>query len=560
MMLVAIAATAVIAPMLFLGQASGHDFQFHLASWLDVAGQWREGVLLPRWAEWANWGFGEPRFVFYPPASWMLGAGLGSILPWKLAPGMFIWLALVLAGYSMWRFARDYLPPEQAAGAAVLYAVNPYALVTVYYRSDFAELLANAIFPLFLWATLRAACDGWRSVPRMAVLFAAVWLSNAPAAVLATYSVALIAFVLFLGRHQAKPLFICGAGMAAGFGLAAFYILPAAYEQRWVQIDQILSDLLRPDHNFLYVHADNPEFLFFNWKVSTIAMGVILATSISAIVVARRRKEFPEAWWALVALGAAATLMMFPVSVLAWSRLPKLQFVQFPWRWLGPLDFVFAFFLAAAFGKAKKRWLSWTVTFALLCGLGAAIVSDCWWDSEDIPFLTAGIRTGHGYEGTDEYQPLGASRYDLPGVDADGDATTGKAVPQLVGSSAADSGSAAGTDTGLTVERWTADSRIFSSAGAEPTVVALRLLNYPAWQAALDGSPVPVISEPATGQMLIPLPAGTHRVVVRLDRTWDRTAGGIISLVVLFALLILALATRFRTTASNELRPGLKRA
>jgi hypothetical protein len=129
-----------------------------------------------------------------------------------------------------------------------------------------------------------------------------------------------------------------------------------------------------------------------------------------------------------------------------------------------------------------------------------------------------------------------------------------------VGSSAADSGSAAGTDTRLTVERWTADSRIFSSAGAEPTVVALRLLNYPAWQAALDGSPVPVISEPATGQMLIPLPAGTHRVVVRLDRTWDRTAGGIISLVVLFALLILALATRFRTTASNELRPGLKRA
>ena len=77
---------------------------------------------------------------------------------------------------------------------------------------------------------------------------------------------------------------------------------------------------------------------------------------------------------------------------------------------------------------------------------------------------------------------------------------------------------------------------------------------------ALDASPVPVISEPATGQMLIPLPAGTHRVVVRLDRTWDRTAGGIISLVVLFALLILALATRFRTTASNELRPGLKRA
>ena len=118
LLLIAIAATAVVAPMFFLGNASGHDFSFHLASWLDVAGQWREGVFFPRWAQWANWGFGEPRFIFYPPASWTLGAALGSVLPWKMVPGTYTWLVLLLSGFAMWRLARESLPDSQAIAAA----------------------------------------------------------------------------------------------------------------------------------------------------------------------------------------------------------------------------------------------------------------------------------------------------------------------------------------------------------------------------------------------------------------------------------------------------------
>jgi hypothetical protein len=553
MLLVAMAATAVIAPMLFLGQASGHDFQFHLASWLDVAGQWREGTLFPRWAEWANWGFGEPRFIFYPPVSWMLGAGLGSILPWKLAPGAFIWLALVLAGYSMWRFAREYLSRGQATGAAVLYVVNPYHLVMVYYRSDFAELLASAIFPLILWGTVRALRDGWRRMPELAFPFAAMWLTNAPAAVLATYSVALIVFISFLLLRKVRPLIVGGSAMAAGFGLAAFYILPAACEQRWVQIDQILADLLRPSQNFLFTKAENPEFLFFNWKVSTIALCVILATSISAIFVARRRKDFGDVWWYLFWLGVAATLLMFPASLFAWRWLPKLQFVQFPWRWLGPLDFVFAFFLAAAFGNSKRQWLCWSTTFVLLAGLGAAIVSDAWWDSEDIPVVATGIKTGHGYEGTDEYQPLGSSRYELPGVNADGDVVSGPPAPRLTAFSVSDPGLALARGANLNVERWTGDTKVFSSASSVPVVVALRLLTYPPWQVTVDGANVRVGSEAETGQMLVAIPAGTHRVVVRVGTTWERELGMVVSGLFLIALLIFMFATRDHLFASKRL-------
>ena len=537
LLLVAVAATAVIAPMFFLGNASGHDFQFHLASWLDVAGQWREGIFFPRWAEWANWGYGEPRFVFYPPGSWMLGAALGTLLPWKMAPGAFIWLALLLAGYSMWRFAREWLTPREAAAAAVLYAVNPYHLIIVYYRADFAELLASALFPLALCGMVGLLREGWRGLHFVAVPFVLIWLANAPAAVLATYSLMLLCFVASILRRGRRPLLLGGASMASGFGLAAFYVFPAAYEQRWVQIRQVFADLLSPDQNFLFTHAIDPEFLFFNWKVSGAAMGVMLLTGIAAVIVARRRREFPEIWWMLLVLGSAAVLLMFPPSMFLWRVLPKLEFVQFPWRWLGVLDFVFAFFLAAALGRAKRPWLGGLAIAIVLTTLAAALVYDGWWDSEDIPVLTKSIQTGRGYEGTDEYQPLGCDRYELPGSDPEGE-IIGRPAPRIQEFIAETNVLKPAPERTVHIERWNANEKRLTTQSATPVTLALRLLNYPGWHIQVDGKSARLNAAPETAQMLVALPEGAHQVEVKFTSTWDRIAGAIISAI--FAILLVA--------------------
>jgi hypothetical protein len=437
----------------------------------------------------------------------------------------------------MWRFAREWLTPHEAAAAAVLYAVNPYHLIIVYYRADFAELLASALLPLALCGMVRLLRQGWRGVHFLAVPFALIWLANAPAAVLATYSLMLLFFVACILRRNLRPLLLGGVSMAAGFGLAAFYIFPAAYEQRWVQIRQVLADLLSPDQNFLFTHASDPEFLFFNWKVSGVAMGVMLVTGIAAVIVARRRREFPEIWWMLLALGSATVLLMFPPSMFLWRTLPKLEFVQFPWRWLGVLDFVFAFFLAAAIGRAKRPWLGGLAIAIVLTTLASALLYDGWWDSEDIPVLTKSIQTGRGYEGTDEYQPLGSDRYELPGSDPQGE-IIGKPAPRIQDFDVETSAFKPAPDGTVRVERWTANEKRLTTASATPVTLALRLLDYPGWRAQVDGKSVQPGAAPETAQMLVALPAGAHEVEVEFTSTWDRITGAIISAI--FAILLVA--------------------
>lgn len=537
---------AVIAPFFFLGTASGHDVAFHMASWLDAAGQWKEGVVLPRWTEWANFGYGEPRFIFYPPLSWLFGALLGTIFPWTSVAAIFIFCVQTFAGISAHALLRRMANSRFAAllGAAC-FAANPYALLIIYMRSDFAELLAIAFLPLLLLAALQLSglvageeTGTAKQIVRFAIWFCAIWLSNAPAAVIASYSVAAI-FAFAAARQKSFwPVVNGGCGILLGLGLAGFYLIPAIYEQRWVNISGALAGGLKPAENFLFAKTADAEHDAFNRIASWAAMLLISWMIAAAITAWRGASRDSRVISTLTLLGAVATLLMFPMTFIFWRLLPELRFVQFPWRWMSIVALCAAVFMA----NSARGWLRWAwlvaAAFAIVVS-GQYLVKHAWWDTEDMPTLQAAMKDGAGFEGTDEYDPAGGDHTDL----------VKKELRARFVSSQADA--EGHNEARVLVKEWAAEHRVVRVVARDRGRVALHLLDYPAWQVTVNGNRTVLQDGNGTEQMIVPVPSGESELRIDFTRTWDRTAGGWISVASLAASIALLYVRRRAPAAVN---------
>ena len=539
-LLVAVAAI----PLLVRGPSCGHDFDFHLQSWFAVRAVWHSGILVPHWVPGANYGAGEPRFVFYPPLSWLLGALLGLLLPWQLVPGVLTAVCLGGAALAMYRVSRRFLAHGPAVLAAGLYALSPYLLFGVYERSAYGEVLAAGWIALLLGAVLEPQLP----VLRAALLLAALWYTNAPAAVMGCYF--LLFFVLARALRRSRKDFLrsvfrdllrAALALLLGCGLAADYLLPAWYEQRFVAISRAVGPGMRVEDSFLFGHTGEPfhdaVLRSASWlAVLTLGAGLLAGSALllrrSGLVAAERGSQRecvtnstePRLVLLLTLLLLSVLLLTLPFSARLWHLLPELAFLQFPWRLLLPASAAAALLLACALSPAlmgKKSLQLFVFGGAALSLLlvnswaGRTLYRPC--DDEDNIAAQQQLLQpsppgdAPGFEGTDEYAAAdsdnGAIQQGLPAVrllpapDSDeGDDTNAanppwqheKAVPGVV-----------------SINRWQPEILRVQVRPAAPAYAVLRLERFPAWRVLLNGQPCGRACVPREdGLVTIRLPGG----------------------------------------------------
>ncbi|MES2394043.1 MAG: hypothetical protein V4555_20585 [Acidobacteriota bacterium] len=570
-------AFAAMHPLVAHGCSCGHDFDFHLQSWLDAARQLRLGALYPQWAVSSAWNAGEPRYVFYPPLSWMLGALLTLLVPITTAPILFTWIALALSAWTMYRLARDYAPRNAALIAAALYAANPYMLFTAFERTSYAELLAAAWLPLLLRATLQPR-------PRartLAIPLTLLWLTNDPAAVIGTYALAtilLLRIALELYRKRHAPAATSGSAplptwktrrsavainlaittltaTILGLALPAFYLLPAAFERRYVQIALATIPNMRIQDNFLFVRTSDTAHNAVLHTASLLACSLLAFTClVLALLIyrqARTRRNpalivqnpLPPVH-VLPILGVVTLFIAFlltPLSLPFWKLLPELQFLQFPWRLLSLLAVVLAFSVAILFRNFRMGTLGTAATALLIPIIFSAAAARLYTqpcDNSDLPQTRAQLfATHHGDAPTDEYTPVTADNDHLssnnPGywLSTDPNAPAPNTLPNP-----------ALTNPTFDLADLTPEQTVSTPAPhhlaitlPQPETLLLNLRAYPAWQVTLNNRIITTQTQRDDGLLTVPLPAGPSHIDIAWRRTRDHTTGLIVSLVALLA-------------------------
>lgn len=550
--------------LLARGYSCGHDLPFHLGSWTDAAQQLRRGTY-PQWDYSAAYAAGEPRFIFYPPLSWLLGAVITFIVPGPAASEAFIVLCSLICGLAMFASARRFAPAHAAIVSAAFYALNPYMLFNALERAAYGELLASAWLPLLL----SAALEEQPTIPRIAIPFALLWLSNVPTAIIGGYGLLAVAVfriaLLRRARRRESPtqprlrryIFLFTIGALLGMMLASIFLVPAIHQQHLVRLDAAFAGGKSYRDNFVLHHTAQTSRQVMH-KVTLIAaeLGTAVIVLYAVCLVGsrvpdkgdtrkRRQRMLPLG---LLLLAAVVVFLLFPVSAIAWNYLPELKVLQFPWRLLSLLAVVAAFLLAIALRHPLTN--KWVCLAIALLGAWALSWSGvrCYWQDPHAPddngLSREQVAQAVEYRPTSEYTPAGESNeslvhptpgYWLRGPEWNGRSTT--LLPAPTARAATSLGAVAPDHLDLEL--------------SQPESIVLNRRNYPLWTIWLDGHPTMIDPQPS-GRIELSLPAGKSTLDLRWHYDPTTMPAALASLLAATAIWAFSASDRRKKTSTGE--------
>lgn len=396
-----------------------HDGQDHAARIANFYQNLSEGNIIPRWAGNLNWGYGHPILEFlYPLPSYL--ASLFHFFGFTLVDSikLVFGTSFVLSGLAMYLFIKELLNDDKAAFfASALYIVAPYRFVDLYVRGAIGEHVAFIFPPLIFYFLLKLskryslgyAVGG-------AVLLAGLILSHNAITLMFLPLIFIYIFYLIF-QCSSKKNFILSSFclILLGFGLSAFFWLPAFMEGKYT-----LRDIVTSGGEYAASFVAWKDFFDLTWsyggsaalnKQVGIAHWVAIFSSIIATYYLYINKN--RLW--IISLGSFIILgitlfLMTSASNPIWQSITILQKFQFPWRFLSV-----AVFLSALLGGILVYLISnkYKNIVLLILIAGLLLVNKDYWHAQGFLQKEESFYKGiyNGTTDTGESSPIWSVRF-----------------------------------------------------------------------------------------------------------------------------------------------------
>jgi uncharacterized membrane protein len=522
LMFLAVVAFCITLPLLiYRALPDTYDILVHYFQADQFSKAFHDGSCYPRWALDAYHGYGSPNFVFYAPLSYAFTAALGYFFSPLLAFIIAIWFCFFLAGVTMFVAVTRIFGKTGALIAAFFYQVMPFHLLDLYERGGFAELFAFIWFPLIIYFAYDLQKSGGRKAfLGLSLAYAGLVMTHLVSAFIFSFVIGLYLIYGFLTEHKKVDMATTILALFLGLGLSSVYLMPAAFEQKFVHIDYVTKCIVGDYRkNFLSVFDMMHLHGFQLWmRIYTIMELLLFLLFVLFLQGTRRDMTGVREKNFFVLLFMTSLFLTTPLSRPVWAMIPGLPMIQFPWRWLSMVEVSLAFLIGAVFSAGERPGIRSPVriermtVYLLLVFVIAAINI----------IISISLLPSTYYDkiiNLREYTPIWVT---------DREKVLSDVRPVKV---VAVAGTAA-----YSVTSWESEGRKISVDAATLATLRIATFYFPGWKARLDHRAVPIRVEKGTGAMLLDVPEGRHVVHLRFGDTLMRRCAAIGSLVSLFLL------------------------
>lgn len=537
-----------LLPLAHTGFPATHDGEGHIARIANYAVSIRQGHFPPRIAPTFWNGYSYPIFNFHYPFLSIVGA---PFVLAKIHPEVALKFWVVVGWLTLWIGTFLYtqkVTQNRLSGlvATLLAALNPYFYSLVYVRGSYGELFATAAAIWLLYFVEQRAQKN-----KAATTFNIGIIISSAVILLAhnIYAVLLFPCSLLYAvfRRNKTSLSKVLTEFLVGFGLTAFFWIPALLEKKYVRFDEQFSQFyLQHFVEFWQLLSSKVTFgISTAGTDDTISLGIgvaglsVLVATIIYFVLPRltflknfafsqitTNKSTDITVRVAALLAVASIIVMLPVSLILWKTLFILPYFQFPWRFLGPLSIVLAV-LGAVLWNTRSKVLRAILSVGLVVNL--IFFAGWYWPTYTHfapEYYLNYLQTATIY---DEFRPTTFT------VEP-GNLSAG--TPEIIGD---------GTTSDL---KWRGTYRTYHISAKEPVTVVEPTMYFPGWKVWANGAAADLVIPDETGgeknrykgQVAYTVPAGEWDIVSKMtQQTQARLLGNSLSLVNLGILSWIAL-------------------